>query len=236
MNLNIKKVSRSQSLSSEVAEKLQALLDSGEIKVGEKLPSEHKLCDLFGVSRTVIREAISQLKSIGLIDTKRGFGNIVLEKKMSTLAYEIQPNDLQSVLHILELRMSVETMAAEFAAQRHNEQDLKNLKDCLDSFEKAANSGASTHHEDFSFHLAIATASKNPFYQQLYHQLNQDAIPRMRALGPNKDTKTTADYLERIHNEHLAIYSAIEARDANTARSAMHRHLQRAYNLYSTIL
>jgi len=237
MTFSLEKVTRPQSLSSEVAEKLQNFLKSDKIRIGEKLPSEHKLCALFGVSRTVIREAVSQLKSIGLVETKRGIGAIVIEKetKPTEFAYDILPNDLNSILHILELRMSVESMAAELAALRHNKNDLVQLKQCLDNFKKASTSGASTHLEDFAFHLAIATATKNPFYKKLYHQLNQDAIPRMKALSPNKDDKTTRTYLNRIHEEHVSIYSAIKAKDSKAARDAMNQHLQKAYDLYSSV-
>lgn len=236
--LDIQKISRSKSLSAEVTEQLHELITSGQVAVGEKLPSEHKLCDLFGVSRTVIREAISQLKSIGMLDTHRGRGAIVVEPDNSAyrLAYIVDPTDIKSILYILELRMSIETMAAEFAALRHSESDLNKIKQAVAAFELAAKNNQNTHQQDYEIHLAIAKASQNPYYLQLFRQFHQDAIPRMKALNVQRENKKTKAYIKRIHKEHLTICSAIEARDAVGARTAMYEHLDRSYQIYSNAL
>jgi DNA-binding FadR family transcriptional regulator len=132
--------------------------------------------------------------------------------------------------------MSIETMASEFAALRHTEADLEKIKKALLAFEVAVENEQSTHQQDYDFHFAIAAASQNPYYLQLYRQFHKDAIPRMKALNVNNKNQKTKAYTKRIHKEHLAIYSAIEARDAIGARTAMYEHLNRSHQLYSNAL
>ena len=76
--LNVKKLTREGSLSMNVADQLEGLITAGTIAVGEKLPTESGLCDSFGVSRTVIREAVAHLKSLGLVEARRGVGTTVI--------------------------------------------------------------------------------------------------------------------------------------------------------------
>lgn len=236
-DLSVQRISRSQSLSSEVVEKIKELIVSKQVAIGEKLPGEHKLCDLFGVSRTVIREAISQLKSKGMLETKHGIGAIVIndQDRVSDMAYFIDPTDLKSVLQILELRISVESMGASYAAQRRTEEDLVKLKKCLDAFEAAMESDTETHQQDYEFHLAITEATQNPYYVHFFKNISHHAIPRMKAWMSSRNKKKTKAYLSKIHDEHRAVFKAIQNQNERMARAAMHDHLYQAYEHYSSI-
>ena len=232
--ITIEKVARPGNLASHVAEQLEKMIVQGQIAVGDKLPTENNLCDMFGVSRTVIREAITQLKSLGLVETRRGVGTTVLRNQTSETfyAYSINPSAVEDILHILELRLSVETTAAELAALRHSEADLARMEQSMVDFDKAMQDGSLAREADFDFHYAIALATGNPFIRQFYEQFNKNIIPRAKIVNANLDHSATEEYLARVRQEHTAILDAIRARDTEGARKAMHNHLYRAYHLY----
>lgn len=233
--LNIQKLSREGSLSLHVADQLEALIVNGGIPVGEKLPTENGLCEAFGVSRTVIREAITHLKSLGLVETRRGVGTTVLRSTTieARPAKQINPTTVEDILHVLELRLTLEPSAAELAALRHSEADRRILKARHDAFIKAQEEKSQARVEDFDFHLAIAKATQNPFFAQFYEQLSQSVIPRAKLLSIEINPVTSERYLERVRQEHTYILEAILMRDAEAARETMFQHLNRARNMYA---
>jgi GntR family transcriptional repressor for pyruvate dehydrogenase complex len=233
-SFQFERVGQAGNLASNVAKQLESQITNGAIKVGEKLPTENNLCDLFGVSRTVIREAITQLKSLGLVETRRGVGTTVIRHQPAETmyAYTINPTAVEDILNILEMRLSVETTAAELAAIRHNEQDLARMEQCLAAFNAALERGEQARKEDYDFHMAISSATHNPFFRQFYEQFNKNVIPRAKLVNSNLDQIATDKYLNRVKEEHEEIMSAIRSREAEQARKAMHKHLYRAYHLY----
>ncbi|WP_417583801.1 FadR/GntR family transcriptional regulator [Nitrincola sp.] len=230
----VERVARSESLAITVASRLEAMITQNHIAVGAKLPTENALCDMFGVSRTVIREAITQLKSLGLVETRRGVGTTVIRNQPAeTLyAYTINPTAVEDILHILELRITFETSAAELAALRRDDQDIELLEASLHAFDQALVKGELARNEDYQFHYGIATATKNPFFRQFYEQFNKSIIPRANIVNTNLDQAATEVYLARIREEHHEILDAIRAKDPEAARKAMHKHLYRAHHLY----
>lgn len=230
----VQPVKRTGSLSAHVADQLERMISSGSISVGQKLPSESSLCEMFDVSRTVVREAITQIKSLGLVETRRGIGTtVVRNQSMETMyAYTIDPTVVDDILNILELRISVEMAAAEYAALRRDQEDVRKIEQCIADFDRAVDSGDMGRNEDFAFHLAIINATKNPFFKKFYEQFNQNVIPRAKLLKADIDSKASAKYLERIRAEHHTIFDAIRSGKPEAARKAMHEHLYRAYHLY----
>ncbi len=230
----VQRVRQSGSLSSNVASQLENMLSQGKISVGQKLPTENALCDMFGVSRTVIREAITQLKSLGLVETKRGVGTTVLRNSPAETfyAHTINPTAVEDILHILELRLVVETAACELAAMRRDDDDMQRIEDSMRAFHAACAEHRMARKEDYEFHLNIAIASKNPFFKSFYEQFNKNIIPRTNIIDTNIDQAASEKYLKRIEDEHIAIFEAIKSQNAEGARAAMHQHLYRAYHLY----
>lgn len=232
--LQVQRVGKSDSLATTVAKQLETEITSGRIKVGEKMPTEGALCDLFGVSRTVVREAITQLKSLGLVETRRGVGTTVIRamSSESVFAYSVDPTAIQDILHILEIRMSVETDACALAAKRRTEADLAKMEEHFLAFDQALVRGELARKEDYQFHLAICQATHNPFFKQFYEQFNKNVIPRANLVNSNVDQVASEEYLGKVRAEHEAILSCIRAQDADGARDAMYRHLNRAYLRY----
>ncbi|TPE49016.1 FadR family transcriptional regulator [Maribrevibacterium harenarium] len=232
--LQVQKVGKGDSLATTVAKQLEAEITSGRIQVGHKLPTESALCDLFGVSRTVIREAITQLKSLGLVETRRGVGTTVMRAMSSetVFAYNVDPTAIKDILHILEIRMSVESAACALAAERRSEADLAKMEQLFEDFDGALVRGELARKEDYQFHLAICQATHNPFFKQFYEQFNKNVIPRAKLVNANVDPAASEEYLQRVRNEHEAILTCIRNKDAEGAKEAMYQHLNRAYLRY----
>ncbi|MGR4066257.1 FadR/GntR family transcriptional regulator [Billgrantia sp. C5P2] len=233
--LKVQKLSRQGSLSLHVADQLEALIVNGGISVGEKLPTENGLCEAFGVSRTVIREAITHLKSLGLVETRRGVGTTVLRSTIveAMPAERISPTTVEDILHVLELRLNLEPAAAALAAERHDEEDRRILREKHAAFIEARAAKSQAREEDYGFHYAIAAATKNPFFKVFYEQLSQSVIPRAKLMSIEINTAATDKYLARVEEEHTYILEAILARDTEAAREMMYQHLNRARNMYA---
>src|SRR5690606_10164528 len=125
---------RTGTLSTQLTQELGARIARGEIQPGEKLPSEHELIDAYGVSRTVVREAISSLKAKGMVATRQGVGAFVLQPTPSVML-RIEPTNLGALgdmMDVLELRIALEVEAAGLAAQRRSVHNLEAMRALLD--------------------------------------------------------------------------------------------------------
>ncbi|WP_447527982.1 FadR/GntR family transcriptional regulator [Vreelandella sp. TE19] len=233
-SLGIQPLVHGGSLSRQVSQQLESIIARQEIAVGDKLPPEGALCDMFGVSRTVIREAITHLKSQGLVETRRGIGTRVLRSLPEHRSPEkkIRLRTIEDILNILELRLTIEPEVAALAASRHDEQDKQCLLKVHEEFLQACQQTTQARDEDLAFHAAIAQATHNPAFVTIYEQWDVGAIPRAKLMAVEADSQTTYQYLERVGQEHADILDAILARDAKAANAAMYQHLKRAYKTY----
>jgi GntR family transcriptional repressor for pyruvate dehydrogenase complex len=194
---------------------------------GDKLPTESEIMRILGVSRTVVREAISHMQAAALVETRHGIGTFVLEPAPArTLG--IDPNPvitMRDVLAILELRISLETEAAGLAASRRSEAQLQQLRAALDSFQSCARNGAETVAPDVQFHLLIAQSSGNRYFHDILSHLGTNIIPRARLNSAKLAQDEPAAYMERVIHEHEDIFNAIARKDPESARAAMRTHL-----------
>ena len=217
---------RPRTLATELVAALGDRIRDGQWPPGEKLPSEAAIMEAFGVSRTVVREALSKLQAAGSVQTRHGIGTFVLGLGDSA-AFRIAPDQvatLHDVIAVLELRIGVETEAAALAAQRRTEANLKALRAALDGFGRALAQGRDAVGPDFQFHLEVARATQNPHYAELMTSLGAMIIPRAR-LAVEGVADVQPVHLERAQGEHESIYEAIRVRDADAARAAMRTHL-----------
>jgi GntR family transcriptional repressor for pyruvate dehydrogenase complex len=199
----------------------------GAMNPGDKLPTESEIMRILGVSRTVVREAISHMQAAGLVETRHGIGTFVLEPPSANML-GIDPNTvitMRDVLALLELRISLETEAAGLAASRRTDAQLQQLRAALDSFEACARNGSETVGSDMQFHLLIAQASSNRYFHDILSHLGTNIIPRSRLNSAKLAQDDPAVYMERVINEHEDIYNAVARQDAESARAAMRTHL-----------
>jgi DNA-binding FadR family transcriptional regulator len=199
----------------------------GVIAPGDKLPTEAKVMAEFGVSRTVVREAISKLQASGLVQTRHGIGTFVAEPSEAA-SFRITPEQmatLRDVIAVLELRIGVETEAAGLAAQRRSDDNLRAMRTALDAFAAANEQGRDAVGADFQFHLEIARATQNAHFAELMNTLGAMIIPRARLEGADVVSEERRSYLRRVNAEHESIYEAIATQDSDAARAAMRMHL-----------
>ena len=219
---------RPRSLAQVVVDALQAPIRDGRVEPGTKLPSEGQVMAAFGVSRTVVREALSRLQAAGLVATRHGVGTFVVGRGDEAV-FRIAPQQLETlreVIAMLELRIGVETEAAGLAAQRRSNANLAEMRAALDGFGSAIEAGHDAVSHDYRFHTEIARATNNEHFTRLLETLGVHIIPRAR-LDPKTSTLDAAhiSYLRRVNGEHESIYDAIARQDADAARAAMRTHL-----------
>lgn len=162
-----------KSLADEVAARLQEQISSGQYKVGEKLPIEPELMKSFGVGRSTIREAIKTLANSGLLKVLQGVGTFVEEvsgsrEPMDQRLKRAAIKDLDEVRRLLEMKI------AEKAALYRSDQDIILIKGHLADRKKAADLGLLQEciNADIEFHMAIARASKNEIFADLYRAVS----------------------------------------------------------------
>jgi GntR family transcriptional repressor for pyruvate dehydrogenase complex len=215
-----------RNLAQSLVEQLGDRIRSGQLAVGAQLPTEAAIVAEFGVSRTVVREAISRLQASGLVQTRHGIGSFVLGlgEEAAFRVDRAQLQTLREVIALLELRIGIETEAAGLAAQRRTADNLGAMRAALQAFAEAVQAGGSAVGPDLQFHLEVARASQNGHFTRLLASLGQSVIPRAR-LQAESPGAPQRDYLWRVHREHESIVDAIEAQDAEAARAAMRTHL-----------
>jgi GntR family transcriptional repressor for pyruvate dehydrogenase complex len=164
MVARFKSITPGAHLSDQVAEVLAAEIRAGRLAVGEKLPTEAALVAQFSVSRTVIREAVSRLKSLGLVDSRQGSGMYVKAAGFSPLNFDAKfAVSKQAVIQMVEVRRALEAEVAALAAMRRTPADVQRIRRSISALEQAVLAGGDGVNEDIQFHRAIAEAARNPF-------------------------------------------------------------------------
>jgi GntR family transcriptional regulator, transcriptional repressor for pyruvate dehydrogenase complex len=215
-------------LSDQVAQQLAEQIHAGCLEPGEKLPPEARLVEQFQVSRTVLREAVSRLKSLGLVASRQGSGVYVsASPRYAPLNFDARHSESrEAVVQMAEVRRALEAEAAGLAAQRRSAADVKRLKQAVQALDRAVKAGGDGVEQDLQFHRAIAEASHNPF---LIGTLDYLAQFMRGAIGVTRANEARrADFAAQVREEHAAMVLAIEAADVAKARSAASRHMNNA--------
>lgn len=220
--LEVPRIAR-RSAAAEVQAKLQAVIESGQLKPNERLPSEAALAQSFGVSRPVVREALMSLQALGLTASQSGKGTFVVSDR-------VRPPLLMgrySPAHIKEVRRCVEIPSARLAAERRTDRDIGELAGILARMEEA-DDPARRNRLDASFHIAIASAAGNPLIAKLVEDLRSvlEEHSLAAARAPYRRKEASA--------EHAAIYEAIVRRDPDGAAIAMENHLAAAERSFAS--
>jgi GntR family transcriptional regulator, transcriptional repressor for pyruvate dehydrogenase complex len=216
------------SLTAQVADLLQEAIYAGMYPVGTKLPSGKELGRMHGVSQAVIREATERLRSKGLIDSRQGSGCIV-KARTEADGFKVFDNrhaDHVELSSVFELRLDLEGAAAGLAAVRRTNADLEKLSGILSALADNLHDLDAGVELDLAFHTAIAVATHNPYYGNLLKYLNLQLRQAVRAARYN--ALVNEPLPQTVQREHLAVFEAIRAGDANRARAAVMLHLQRA--------
>lgn len=218
-----------------VTDALLALIRSGTYPPKSRLPSEAQMGRQFAVSRTVIREAISRLKSMGLVESRQGSGVFVREAGPDT-PFHIDPSvvdSIQQVLQVAELRRSLESEVAALAAERASAAQVAEIGACLAAIDEDVARGGDGVAPDIEFHRSIVRATGNPHFLALWDFLSQylkGTIRLTRAWEARRD-----ETRQQVMLEHRAIYQAIVRKDAEAARAAARKHMEMSSHRISNI-
>ena len=218
-------VRRQEKLSVQVADQLIDLILEGKLKEGDRLPPEREMCETFGVSRTVIREAVSVVEAKGLVSSLIGSGTYVravqredvvssLGLYMSTMSKSI------SMMHVLEVRWVIETQTVLFAAERATEEDIAELEELLADMQGLVHDPVACSQKDLEFHLRLARASGNPLFEIVLQPLTE-VLQELIYVGSRLPGIT-----EQAYTHHRAILDAIKTHDVAKAAAAMENHLR----------
>jgi GntR family transcriptional repressor for pyruvate dehydrogenase complex len=221
-------VSSGARLSDQVAEQLAAEIRRGGLAPGDKLPTEARLVEQFGVSRTVVREAVSRLKSLGLVDSRQGSGVFVqASATFAPLNFEARHAASQeAVIQMVEVRRALEAEVAALAAQRRTAADMRRVQAAVKALDAAVQGGGDGVSEDVRFHRAIAEAARNPFLLQTLEYLGQFLHGATQVTRANEARRL--DFAQQVQHEHAVIVQALEAGDAEAARQAAAGHMGNA--------
>lgn len=223
---------RRQRLAQTLIDAVRSQIEAGTLAVGDQLPTEQQLEADFGVSRTVVREAIADLRASGFVQPVQGKGVFVSKPpEMSRLM--LTPMEVKSIpetLELLELRIAIEVESAAIASYRRSSEQEAQIRLANQRMGKLIASGEGTVEADFAFHMAIAVATNNRFYVEVLGHFGPKAIPRGQF--PTLPEATDPTYLERVHTEHAAILEAISDQDPDRARAAMRTHLMASQKRY----
>ncbi|MDM0115936.1 FadR/GntR family transcriptional regulator [Variovorax sp. J22R133] len=217
----------SDRLSDRLALRLAALIESGSLAPGDRLPTEQQLALTHGVSRTVVREAVHQLKSKSLVESRQGSGVFVAPTPLNQpLAFDPTVLDsVQAVVHVVEVRRVLEGEIAALAAERATRSQIAALRRALKDIDVAVTQGRDGVAEDLAFHRVIGEATGNPQFRLLLGFLEQYLREGMRITRGNEARRQ--DFMEEVQLEHRAIVDAIAARDPVAARDRALEHLSR---------
>lgn len=212
-------------LSDQLADRLGAQIASGELAPGDRLPTEQQLASAHGVSRTVVREAMHQLKSRALVVARQGSGVFVAPTPANQpLVFDPTVLDsVQSVVHVIEVRRVLEGEIAALAAERATRAQIAQLRRALKAIDAAVEEGRDGVAEDLAFHRVIGESSGNPQFRLLLGFLEQYLREGMRITRANEARRL--DFMEAVQREHREMVEAIAARDPAAARHHATQHI-----------
>lgn len=225
-SLELRKI-KPKKIYEEVSEILYEKIRAGELKPGDRLDSVEQLAEQLQVSRSAIREALSALKAMGLIDIKQGSGTFVKNTQSTQLDFPLSTAILtnkQDISHLLEVRKIIEVGAAASAAIHRTEEDIQSMMRILDEMKQVQGDGELGEKVDFQFHAAISIASQNPLLATILDQVSGLMIETM------KETRRIWLYSkkitsEKLYDEHMQIFHAIKQQNEELAKHAMASHL-----------
>jgi GntR family transcriptional repressor for pyruvate dehydrogenase complex len=217
------------SLSEEISRQIMRLVSSGDLRPGQKLPSERELCTRFGVGRSSLREALRCLTIVGVLETRVGEGTFLAlngDKFIGTVLGWRVATEHKSVENLMTVRVALESETAANAAIHSTPESIDELEDILRRMNASLDDRVPFTTADAAFHLAIAKASDNELIFDLLTLIRSQLEQGLLRVGAWPGGPATAC------KEHRRILDAIRNRDAESAKAAMRDHISEALKRY----
>ncbi len=224
-----------EALPHRVAVLLSREIEQGDLNPGSRLPTEQQLSEKFGVSRNVVREAIAQLRADGMVEARQGVGAFVLGPEQRA-AIRIDAEGLKAVGNmerLFELRCILEAEAAALAAERRTQGNLDAIKAALDRMSGEERWEEGSIDADLVFHREIALATGNGYIHTFISFVCEQI---RRSIHYARLTNPLHDLVEVNVAEHVRIYEALVAGDADAAGAAMRTHIVGAAERVGVVL
>ena len=218
---------RPKKLSEEIVEQIQARISDGQLKPGERIPSERNLASVLGVSRPSVREAIMMLEAMGMLESRQGGGTYVrslTESPLGSPLAEMIEKDPKLLNDLMEVRIGLECWSASLAASRATDEDIKKIGSYLDEMRHSVKDGWDPK-MDSQFHYAIATATHNTMQLHILNTVHGLFVATIE-VALHRFYSSQPKYMEILFGQHQAIYDNIADRNPDGARNAMADHLQ----------
>ncbi len=200
------------------------IINTDDLSVGDRLPSEARLAEMFGMSRTIVREALARLASDGITEPRRGAGSFVKSRPSDRMLAFMPVAELPRTLGTYEVRFVLEAEAARLAAVRRSGEEMAAIDEALEGLRAALLSDAPAHDEDMELHRRIVAATANPAFAAAFDALVAEVEKVMRA-GVDISRSRPPEVIGAMMREHEMIVDAIRAQDADGAALAMRWHL-----------
>ncbi|MGN1401019.1 MAG: FadR/GntR family transcriptional regulator [Bacillus sp. (in: firmicutes)] len=225
MSVEYKKI-KPKKLYEEVADHLKKMIEQGNLKPGEKLESVPKLADHFQVGRSVIREALSALRAMGLLEMKQGEGTYIKMYSADHIDLSSHPilMEKSDIVHLIEVRKVIESGAVVYAAKNRTDEDIKRLEAVVKEMRAALDEENGEEKSDTAFHIALIEATHNPMFISLMKQISGTMKIRMKEI---RDIWLFRGGItkEDLYRDHVRILKAIIDRDEQRAQKLMWNHL-----------
>ncbi|MDD7971028.1 FadR/GntR family transcriptional regulator [Roseinatronobacter alkalisoli] len=211
-------------LAERVYHTIYSRIANGDYLPDQKLPPETALSEELGISRPVLRDALERLREEGLVSSRQGAGSFVTTRMQRPLGYG-KVETISDIQRCYEFRLTIEPQAAALAAERRDPVALAELSRALDLMRAAT--GSMTHREDadFAFHLAVARAANNFFFEATLRALHENIAVGMKMHGQSL-LRDGQQSLQQVLDEHGRIHDAIEAGNARVAQQEMFSHIE----------
>jgi GntR family transcriptional repressor for pyruvate dehydrogenase complex len=206
----------------EIVRQVKAMIAEGRLKGGDRLPPERDLAEKFVVSRTSVREALRALESLGLVEIRPGEGTFVRQVSIESLVEPLallMVSQREAIAELFEARRLLEPSLAALAAGRATPEEIHEMERILEMQAAEIAAGRTGLAQDAQFHAAIGVAAHNRAITRIAHAI-MDLLTQSREESLNTPGRPT-----RSHEDHRRVLTAIAARDAESARRAMHEHI-----------
>jgi GntR family transcriptional repressor for pyruvate dehydrogenase complex len=225
MRIEFTKLDDSHRLVDLVCQEIERIILQEPLEPGMKLPSQRELAEQLGVSRTVLREALSMLKAKGLLETKPGVGNTVRkvtpEHVSGSLKLALFSQGVEITFsHLHQVRSVLEREVARLAATHTDDEDTKRLLELTTAMEASMDDVQTFANLDADFHLALAAATHNPLLQVIASSVN--SLLRQYILEIARELSIPEDVMPY----HRQIMDRVADGDPQGAYQAMSEHLQ----------
>jgi DNA-binding FadR family transcriptional regulator len=200
------------------------IINADGLQIGDRLPSEARLAEMFGMSRSIVREALVRLAADGITEARRGAGSFVKRRPSERLVAHMPMADLSATLGTYEVRFVLEAEAARLAASRRSAEQLAEIEQAMAALRTALLSTGPAHAEDWALHRAIVLGTANPAFLAAFDHLHDD-VDRILQAGVDISRSRPPEAIQAMLAEHEMVVEAIRTQDAEGAALAMRWHL-----------